>query len=46
MSYLIFFYLLKTKDNQSRYGVDEFKKMLVCIGELYWRRIESEERGQ
>jgi hypothetical protein len=20
--------------------------MLVCVGELYWRRVEAEERGQ
>lgn len=47
MTYLIFFYLLRTKgQNSTRYEVDDFKRLLIYIAEVYWRRIETDDRGQ
>ncbi len=46
IAYLAFCHLQRSKTNSSRYEVEDFKRMLVCVGELYWRRVEGEERGQ
>jgi hypothetical protein len=46
MTYLIFFHLLRTKQNPTRYEVDDFKRLLIYIAEVYWRRLEEEDRGQ
>jgi hypothetical protein len=47
MTYLIFFYLLRTKgQNSTKYEVEDFKRLLIYISEVYWRRIETDDRGQ
>ena len=46
MTYLVFFYLVKTKDNPRKYGLEDFKNILICIAELYWRKIDSKENSQ
>jgi hypothetical protein len=45
MTYLIFLYLLRARDSHG-YDLDDFKKMLIFIAEIYWRRVEGEDRGQ
>lgn len=45
MAYLIFFHLLQLKGTL-KYEVEDFKRMLVCIAEVYWRRVEVEEAPQ
>jgi hypothetical protein len=47
MTYLIFFFLLRTKpENSGKYEVEDFKRLLIYIAEVYWRRIETDDRGQ
>lgn len=40
MVYLVFFHQL-TISHTNSWGIQEFKKLLICIAELYWRRSED-----
>lgn len=41
MVYVVFFYLLRRKEIQNRYTLDDFKMILICIAELYGKKIDD-----
>jgi hypothetical protein len=46
MVYLVFFYLLRRKEIQNRYTLDDFKMLLICIAQLYGKKIDDGENTQ
>lgn len=46
LAYLIFFSLLRKKEDSRKYSLDDLKRMLICVAELNWRKTEETEGSQ